>query len=335
MSPDFPDSWITLHNDAVALAIDRRGGALVSFTFRDLPLNPFDWRMTREEMPRNNQAGAAYQGHFLCQGRWGPPTDGERQAGIPDNGEPANREWTVTARPGPGVLDMEVEAPLERWRIRRTVTLPPGAVSQVVVEETLINLLPFARFTTWVQHGTLGGDFLEESTVMDTNATAGFSQARLAAAATNAECNWPSGPIDSTGRVVDLRRPLQTTDHVTTHVVDGEWGWATVATPPRGLLLGYLWKTSEYPWLHVWNGVKEGRLWARGVEFGTTGLSGRVDAETRATHTFRGRRHFFSVDAHASVTRRYVCFLRRITPDFRATLSVGPLDDGGVAVRFE
>lgn len=318
MSNALPDSWVSVQNEAVALSIDRRGGALVSFTFRDQRLNPFDWRMTKEEMPANNQAGAAYQGHFLCVGRWGPPTEGERKAGIPDNGEPANREWTVAAQSRPEVLEMEVEAPLERWRIRRVVTLPRGTASHVVVEETLTNLLPTGRFTAWVQHGTLGGEFLDESTVMDTNATAGFSQALLAAAAPDAECCWPTARIDTSGRTVDLRRPLASVDFVTTHVVDGAWGWATAATPARGLLIGYLWKTAEYPWLHVWNGVKDGRLWARGMEFGTTGLSGRFDAETRATRLFHGRHHLLFVDAQASLTRRYVCFLRRIPGNLRA-----------------
>ena len=44
-------------------------------------------------MPANNKAGAPYQGHFACIGRWGEPSAGEIKAGLPNHGEAANILW--------------------------------------------------------------------------------------------------------------------------------------------------------------------------------------------------------------------------------------------------
>jgi hypothetical protein len=326
-SPDLPPAaaprgpWLSLRNDLVALAIDRHGGALVSFAFHDLPLNPMDWRIAPAEMPKNNQSGAPFQGHFLCVGRWGSPTEGEKAAGIPHNGEPANRWWETVATPAPDTLVMSVLAPLEQWRIQRKVNLAPGQ-SKVEVEETLTNLLPTGRFTALVQHATLGGAFLDAQTVINSNAGAGFNQALIARSLVEHEYRWPDGRIDAQGTPADLTKSEAREGYVTTHVIDGDWGWATAANPARGLLIGYVWKTSDYPWLHVWHGMKDGRLWAKGIEFGTTGLGDTFAPEARMSSTFHGRNHQLFVDAHASVTRSYVCFLLKIPADFQSARSI-------------
>jgi hypothetical protein len=49
-------------------------------------------------------------------------------------------------------------------------------------------------------------------------------------------------------------------------------GWVTTTTASKELLLGYLFSTTDYPWLNLWRHVQAGHPFARGLEFGTTGL---------------------------------------------------------------
>ena len=50
---------------------------------------------------------------------------------------------------------------------------------------------------------------------------------------------------------------------------DSEWAFVTALHPLKGLLLGYIFRTSEFPWLQTWESYPRDRLMARGLEFGT------------------------------------------------------------------
>jgi len=63
-------------------------------------------------------------------------------------------------------------------------------------------------------------------------------------------------------------------------------------------------------------------LWAKGIEFGTTGLGDTFSPEDRAAITFHGRNNNLFVDAKSAVTKRYTCFLIRIPEDFVKTTFV-------------
>jgi hypothetical protein len=120
----------------------------------------------------------------------------------------------------------------------------------------------------------------------------------------------------------DLTKSNYPGGYVSTHVIDGETGWATAANSAKGLLIGYVWKTADYPWLHIWHGIKDGKLWAKGLEFGTTGLGDTFSPESRAAITFHGRNNNLFVDAKSSVTKKYVCFLMRIPESFSGVNSI-------------
>ncbi|MEO7600479.1 MAG: hypothetical protein ABIV50_16220 [Opitutus sp.] len=321
LPPPVADSFVTLQNDVAEVRFAEAGGALVQFTLRARPENPLAWKLSPAEMPTNNRAGAPFQGHFLCVGRWGRPTAGEQAAGIPHNGEPANSVWSVSPSDDGRMLQMEVAGKIERWRIERKAWLSAGS-AVLTVQETLTNLLPVGRFTALVQHATTGGDFLDTQTIVNSNAGAGFNQALIAASLNEHEYRWPKGFLDASHAPVDLTSTDGSTSYVSTHVIDGEWGWATVASPTRGLLLGYVWSTAEYPWLHVWHGIKDAKPWARGIEFGTTGLGDTFAPATRITTTFHGRTNALFVDANASVTKTYRCFLLPIPAGFTATKAI-------------
>jgi hypothetical protein len=86
------------------------------------------------------------------------------------------------------------------------------------------------------------------------------------------EFEWPLAPAHAGGKA-DLRAaPLDgnTLDH-TGHLMTpgGEHAWVTALHPGKRLLLGYVFKTSEYPWLQTWENYPDQGMLARGLEFGT------------------------------------------------------------------
>ncbi|MEO6003918.1 MAG: hypothetical protein ABIZ04_12680 [Opitutus sp.] len=315
------ESVVALRNEVAEVDFAEAGGALVQFTLRNHTDNPLAWKVLPADMPPNNRSGAPFRGHFLCVGRWGGPTAGEQAAGVPHNGEPANSVWSVVAGKYRRTLEMEVVGKIEQWRIQRKAALSADT-AVLTVEETLSNLLPVGRFTALVQHATIGGDFLNAQTVVNTNAGAGFNQSLIAKSVTEHEYAWPNGFLDANHTPVDLTKTDGPTGYVSTHVIEGDWGWATVASPTRGLLIGYVWSTADYPWLHIWHGMKDGKPWAKGIEFGTTGLGDTFAPAQRITTTFHGRTNAMFVDANASVTKTYRCFLLPISPGFMATKAI-------------
>ena len=315
------DTLIVLRNDMATLSISRFGGAIVGFSFNDQKLNPLDWKILSNDMPENNRKGAPFQGHFLCVGRWGTPTEGEKQAGIPHNGEPANQWWKSNPENTSGLVTMETEGALEQWKVQRSIHFSASEAC-FKVQETLTNLFPTGRFTAIVQHATLGGAFLDENVIVNSNAGAGFNQSLTSGSLSVFEYRWPQAYADSLRNTIDLTRSNHPGGYVSTHVIDGETGWAIAANPGKGLLIGYVWKTADYPWLHVWHGMKDGRLWAKGLEFGTTGLGDTFLPESRAAITFHDRNNNLFVDAKSSVTKSYLCFLMRIPKEFSGVDSI-------------
>lgn len=326
------DNFVTVSSPAATLTVAEAGGAIVGFALPGGPVNPFTWAFAPEEVPENNRRGAPYRGHFLCVGRWGPVEPGEKAAGVPDNGEPQSLPWTIAPRARTDVLEMEVTAPLEQWRVHRRMTMAPGA-AWCEVEESFTNLLQTGRFAFLVQHGTLGAEFLRRDSILSCNAGAGFSQLLNRGGVVRSEYRWPQGVRDEKGAPLDLRRCDADVDYVTTHVIDDEWGWATVATPGHGLLVGYLWKTADYPWLHLWHSMRRGQPWSQGIEFGTTGQGGLATPEQRMRAGFHGRDNVLFVDSGATLRRSYSVFLLRVPADFRETTAVKRTGDR-VEVRY-
>src|SRR5207244_2004554 len=114
------------------------------------------------------------------------------------------------------------------------------------------------------------------------------------------------------GKPVDMRR--LTNDHdpnVVSYTVDGEYGWVTASSPVQGLLIGYMWKTSEYPWFNAWRHVENGKPVARGLEFGTTGLHQPFPILVAKGRIF-GRPIYEYLDANHTITKTYACFLFKI-----------------------
>jgi hypothetical protein len=133
---------------------------------------------------------------------------------------------------------------------------------------------------------------------------------------------WPAALYK--GGIVDFRRLSDNHNPGVVSFVfrDGqEYGWVTACNPGKGLLIGYRWKTSEYPWLDIWRNVRDGRPAARGLEFGTTGLHQPFGVMMKKGILF-GRPLCEWLDAGESTVKSYTMFLAKIPPDCKGVENV-------------
>jgi hypothetical protein len=103
---------------------------------------------------------------------------------------------------------------------------------------------------------------------------------------------------------------------VVSFTFDDELGWVTASSPSQGLLIGYLWKTSEYPWFNAWRHSENGKPAARGLEFGTTGLHHPFPVLVAKGRIF-GRPLYVHLDAGQTAKRSYLAFLFKIPDDYQ------------------
>jgi hypothetical protein len=321
-----PDSMVTMENDQIKLGIDLVGGAYVDFHLKEKPLNPFGWKLLPEQMPGNNQP-FTFEGHFLCTGRWGEPSPGEMVAGIPHNGEVNTREW-ILASP-PDIPDFEsmlmfCEAPIEKLDVRREILIPDHG-NYFMVREWFTNNLPIGRLTNVVQHGTIASPFLSETTRINTNATWGFDQRTNYKYLEDSSFIWPNGKM-ADGSAVDLSRVDTEMGFVTSHIFEDSIGWITALNPGEGILLGYIWKTSDYPWLNVWHMSEQGKPYVQGLEFGTTGLGKSYELLVENQVTFYGQNSFEYIDAGETMEKSWICFMLEVPDTLQQVTSITMTD---------
>lgn len=318
-----------LQNDSARVVVDLRGGAIGGFQFKGSTINPLEWNV-----PKDGDTGIHGFGHFLCLDRWGPPSDAEGAKGMPYHGEAASVEWALLEKPGGAsaapVAVMAARLPKAGFTIRRTVRL--SAKSAVVaVREEVTNGNDLGRMYNAVQHPTIGGPFLDATTVVDCNGRRGFAQGGSLPNPEEPSFHWPQA-LNQDGAVVNLRH--LTTDpnpNVVSFQIEETLGWITAATPAKGLLIGYLWKTAEYPWVSVWRDVRNGRPSARGLEFGTTGLHQPFPILARKPRIWDSPT-FQYLDAGETAARSYAAFLLPVPADFEGVASIR-IEGGEIVVR--
>lgn len=301
------------------LVVDVAGGAIGEFRFKDLELNPLRWAT-----PEPGNTAVRGFGHFLCLDRWGPPSAAEGARGMPYHGEASNVLWEEQSAPAPrdGVVEgrMAARLPLAGLSVRRTIRLSAGE-GIAYVEESITNANPFGRIFNMVQHPTVGPPFLDGTTMVDCNGRRGFAQGGSMPQPEEPSSFWPRA-FNRSGEAVNLRHLLGDPDpNVVSYTLDGEYGWVTAATPAKGLMIGYVWRTRDYPWVSLWRDVREGQPAARGLEFGTTGLHQPYSVLVRKGRIWE-RALFEFLDAGEQVTKAYSMFLVRIPADFAGVETV-------------
>lgn len=310
------DSIVSFENDQFVLGIDLVGGAFRDFHLKEKPFNPFGWTLLESQMPDNNQP-YTFDGHFLCTGRWGSPSKGEIKAGIPHNGEVNTQLWKILADQKQNsfqTITMSVQAPIEKLDVDRQIMIPERG-NHFVVHEQFTNNLPIGRLSNVVQHGTIAAPFLSESTIINTNATHGFDQRTNYEDLEDSSFLWPEGKM-ADGSEIDLSQVASEKGYVTTHIFEDSIGWVTALNPDQNILMGYIWKTSEYPWLNIWHMSKNGKPFVQGLEFGTTGLGQPYKILAENNVTFFGRNSFEYIDAGQTVKKSWICFMALVGEDF-------------------
>ena len=193
------------------------------------------------------------------------------------------------------------------------------------VREEITNENPLGRIFNAVQHPTIGPPFLDATTLVDCNGRRGFAQGGSLPNPEEPSFFWPQA-LNADGEAVNLRRlAADPNPNVVSYAVEGLHGWVTAATPARGLLIGYLWKTSDYPWVSLWRDARDGKPAARGLEFGTTGLHQPFPILVKKGRLWE-RPLFEHLDAGETVAKSYLVFLCKIPGDFAGvdTIEVEP-----------
>ncbi len=130
------------------------------------------------------------------------------------------------------------------------------------------------RPIAWTQHATLGAPFIERGTTeIRTTGTRSRTLSGI-------EFDWPWLPEASGGK-----RDLQTFNSArssggyTAHLLNRESpeAWFFAYSPRTQVVIGYVWKTADFPWLGIWeeNESRAGKPWNNrtttlGMEFGVS-----------------------------------------------------------------
>ena len=263
---------------------------------------------------------AGIMGHNLCLDIFGGPSAEEAAAGLTAHGEGSVATYVI--EDSDRDLVMRAELPLAQLRVERRLTLADDVVQ---VTETIENLAAIDRPIGWTEHVTLGPPFLEPG-VTEFRASATRSQVFEGTfgvgdyLAPGAAFDWPEAPLAAGGHVSLARLPAAASSSAyTAHLMDQARPEAFfVAYAPRHrLAFGYAWRTTDFPWMGIWeeNHSRSQPPWSgetltRGMEFGVSPIpeSRREMVERRRlfgvpTYRWLAARQQVSV-AYAIICRR-------------------------------
>ena len=303
-------AWV-LDNDAIALTLTVGGGPIAALELNERPginplwvppwksLEPWNYVPAKHAGDYQLKLLASILGHNICLGWFGDPSASEVAAGLEVHGEAPVAKWRLAGKQvtETGVaMTCRCDLPVSQMRLSRTISSARGSrVIHVkeVVASTSRRDLPF----TLCEHVTVGPPFLEKGvTVFDMPATQShtfpgpFSQRMRFRPDT--QFVWPVGP-GTRGRAIDLRRIAKaepSSSDFTTQLINPErtGAWVSAVNPKLGLLLAYVWKREDFPWVGNWEENYgrtatpwKGKTLTRGLEFSNTpfpvGLRKAVD----------------------------------------------------------
>jgi hypothetical protein len=272
---------LVLANGTIELTVFPKGGAFANLVLADDPekLSPL-WNPSRlaREAGKKDIFGTAF-GHFVCVDGFGPVSPEEQAAGLPGHGEAHEQPFDIKyfGKEGPTTtLTLAARLPITQENFTRTLRVVDGE-NVVYVENQLESLLGFDRPVFWAEHATIGSPFLEPGvTVVDMPVHRAKTRPyqpgptdlphRLPS---DKEFTWPNAPTVS-GRKVDLRAapvPPNSGDH-TTSLLDParKLVFITALHPGKRLVLGYIFKPQEFPWVQNWEYYPPNGKMARGME---------------------------------------------------------------------
>ena len=339
---------LTIANDRLEATLSAQGGALVNLVLRADPekLSPL-WnpiRMARES-GQANRSRTGSMGHFVCVDGFGGTSQEERAAGLPGHGEAQMQTFEVreSAKNGKtGTITLHARLPLVQENFTRTFRMVDGE-NVIYVESALSSELAFDRPISWAEHTTIGSPFLQSGVTLSSisgsraqnrpyqGAGNPGAERRLAS---GVNFTWPLAPgLD--GRSIDLTAPPENAhylDHATV-LVDPALtrGWIATRNTSRHLIIGYMFKRDEYPWVQNWGNFPDNGKFARGLEFSTqpydeprrlaVAKSGMFDAPT-----------FRWLPAKSTIRSHFLLFYAR-TPDGFGKVTAVRLENGHITIE--
>jgi len=331
---------VVLSSGRVEATILTVGASLVSIVLNDDAerLNPlWDPQRIAAGRPHPFSRSPGF-GHFVCVDGFGPVSPEEQRAGLPMHGE-AHRATYEVREHTPGTLTLAATLPLVQEAFTRSYRLVDGE-NIVCVESRLENLMAFDRPVHWAEHATAGAPFLERgTTVVDMPAARAKTRAWTATSdpphrlASSQEFTWPLAP-DLDGSPIDLRAagPHPSGDH-TTCLMDPArpLAWVTFLHPVRRLLLGYLFRREEFPWVQNWEYYPADGQLARGLEFSTMPFD-VPRREAVQTNALFGAPTYRWLPARSTIATRFLLFWTRTPAGFTQIADVR-LANGVITVR--
>jgi len=310
---------IVMQNPTAEVVLDLNGGAIGDFHLKGSDINPLHWAT-----PEAGDTSMRGFGHFLCLDRWGPPSDAEGAKGMPYHGEATHVVWNETnsQQSSPNYTETRLHAklPMAGLAVNRRVRLS-STQAYFVVREEVTNENPLGRLYNMVQHPTIGPPFLDELTVVDCNGRRGFAQGNPLPHPEEPSSYWPVA-LNADGTSINIRKLTNDPNpNVVSYHIEMLHGWVTAASPTHGLLIGYIWRTSEYPWVSLWRDVRDGKPAARGLEFGSTGLHQPFPILTQVRSIWN-QPVFEYLDTGEKRAKSYAAFLVKIPGDFQGVSEI-------------
>ena len=275
---------LTIGNDRIELLLLPQGGAFASLVLKSDKegLNPM-WNPLRLA----RQAGRPVDtitstGHFVCVDGFGPTSTEERAAGLMGHGEAHRQPWKLVGGDRKGKRQSYVFSatlPVVQEVFTRRLEVIDGE-EVVYVDSELESLLGFDRPVNWAEHATIGPPFLAPGrTVVDVSAGRCMTRPELGKSppvprriVPGEDFNWPMAPATG-GGTADLRyMPAghNSMDHSGCTVDPAQrLAWVTALNLDKRLLLGYVWRREEFPWIQKWMNYPPDERTAWGLEFGT------------------------------------------------------------------
>ena len=280
---------VTLSNEKLQMTVMVRGSSIASLVMTDdaQKLSPY-WNPARlgREVGRTVPF-TGFLGHFVCVDGFGPASEEERAAGLPMHGE----AYVTTFQVSPGKetsgnsLTFTAKLPIVQEVFTRSFHMVAGE-SVVYVDSQLENLMGFDRPVNWAEHATVAAPFLEPN-VTTVEVSGSRSQTRPyvesplqgnAPSATRRrltsgqDFTWPMAPgLD--GKTIDLRATPEHPhflDHSATLLDPARrLEWVAAYNSSRRMVLGYVFKREDYPWVQYWGNYPADSQVVRGMEFGT------------------------------------------------------------------
>lgn len=317
---------VVLGNDKIEVTVLTVGATIASVLLQSdgSKLNPL-WNPKRVAAGRPSEFGNSPGfGHFVCVDGFGPVSPEEHAAGIPEHGEAHRVAYDVLQQSRKGsvqTLKLKTRLPLVQESLTRTVQLVDGENVLTVTTE-LENLLSFDRAVNWAEHATIGPPFLERGkTVVEMPAARASTRAHTPEGylphrlASFREFKWPMAPgID--GTLIDVRPAgIEVSGDHTTCLLrqNPPIAFVTFQHPEMHVLLGYVFRTQEFPWVQNWEHYPGDGQLARGLEFATQPFD-VPRREVMGTGTFFDVPTWRLLPAKTSISSKFLMFWTQ-TPD--------------------